>query len=159
MCTPFCAVCTPSHAVSTPFAHYCTLLRTPLHTFAHPCTLLCTPFPGLATHIWLSINLGPLWLPWATHPQHNQAQRPHRTSVESSPNHLAPIWAILFTVGWLIPLSHPRTLSSQVTIAKVASLLTAVSRVAGLHSSLSHGPWVGNFFLLGKSLIVVPRGP
>src|SRR5258707_5398348 len=137
---------------------FCALLHTPSHTFAHPCTLLCAPFPGLATHIWLSINLGPLWLPWATHPQHNQAQCPHQTSVESSPNHPAPIWAILFAVGWLIPLSHPRTLSSRVTIAKAASLLTAVSPVAGPHTSLSHGPWVGNFFLLGKSLIVVPRG-
>src|SRR5258707_838054 len=67
-------------------------------------------------------------------------------------------WAILFTVGWLNPLSHPRTLSGRVTIAKAASLLTAVSPVAGPHTSLSHGPWVGNFFLLGKSLIVIPRG-
>src|SRR5260221_933593 len=79
---------------------FCALLCTPSCTFAHPCTLLCAPFPGLATHIWLSIDLGPLWLPWATHPQHNQAQCPHQTSVESSPNHPAPIWAILFAVGW-----------------------------------------------------------
>src|SRR5258708_1585197 len=141
VCTLLCCL----HAAPCCQHTFCALLRTPSHTFAHPCALLCTPFPGLATHIWLSIHLGPLWLPWATHPQHNQAQCPHRTSVESSPNHLAPIWAILFAVGW-------------VTIAKAASLLTAVSPVAGLHTSLSHGPWVGNFFLLGKSLIVIPRG-
>src|SRR5260370_27292 len=123
-----------------------------------PCALLCAPFPSLASHLRLSSDRSPLRLPWATPPQHNWAQPPHRTSVESSPNHPAPTWAILFTLGWLNPLSHPRTLSSQVTIAKAASLLTVVSPVAGPHTSLSHGPWVGNFFLLGKSLIVIPRG-
>src|SRR5258707_1977453 len=113
-------------------------------------------FLGLPPISGLPIDLGPLQLPWVTQPQHNRAQRPPWTSVESSPNHPAPIWAIYFTVGWLNPLSHPRTLSGQVTIAKVAPLLTAVSPVAGSHTSLSHGPWVGKFFFLGKTLTCCP---
>src|SRR5258708_29703512 len=45
----------------------------------------------------------------------------------------------LFAVSWLNPLSHPRTLSGQVTIAKAAPLLTAVSPVAGSLSQLAMG--------------------
>ena len=144
-CAPLCTLCTLG-TFSAPSAHL-------LHTLVH---LSALHFLGLPPISGLPIDLGPLWLPWVTQPQHNQAQCPPWTSVESSPNHPAPIWAIYFTVGWLNPLSHPRTLSSQVTIAKVAPLLTVVSPVAGSHSSLSHGPWVGKFFFLGKTLTCHP---
>ncbi len=156
--TPLCTFCAPSCTLHT----FCAMLHTFLctlctfstpsmhlpHTLTH---LSALHFLGLPPISGLPINLGPLQLPWVTQPQHNQAQHPPRTSVESSPNHPAPIWAIHFAVGWLNPLSHPRTLSSQVTIAKAAPLLTAVSPVAGSHTSLSHGPWVGKFFFLGKT--------
>ncbi len=148
-------LCTLMHPCA-PFAHLAHLQRTLRAPSAHPCAPFCAPFPGLATHIGPSHQpqtpLATLGNPASAQP----GTAPPQTSVESSPNHLAPIWAIHFTVGWLNPLSHPRTLSSQVTIAKVAPLLTVVSPVAGSHTSLSHGPWVGKFFFLGKTPTCCP---
>src|SRR5258708_4409794 len=69
-----------------------------------------------------------------------------------------PYCLSIFSVGLHNPHSHPRTLSGWVTIAKVALLFIVVSPAAGSHTSLSHGPWVGKFFLLGKTLTVIPRG-
>src|SRR5258707_7282342 len=45
---------------------------------------------------------------------------------------------LFFSVGLRNPHSHPRTLSSWVTIAKVALLFIAVSPTAGLHTVYYH---------------------
>src|SRR5258708_19914995 len=66
--------------------------------------------------------------------------------------HLPSLWAC--TTHIAIQGSGPA--GSPVT--KVALLFIAVSPAAGSHTSLSHGPWVGKFFLLGKTLTVIPRG-
>src|SRR5260221_72308 len=72
----------------------------------------------------------------------------------SGPNaaHLPSLWAC--TTHIAIQGSGPA--GSPVT--KAALLFIVVSPAAGLHTSLSHGPWVGKFFLLGKTPTVIPRG-
>ena len=124
-CTPFC---TPPHTSM----HLCTPLCTSTHlrtspcTSAHPCTTFVLHFPGLVTLIGPSIlTSDPFGYPGQLSPSATRHNAHPQTSVESSPN------------------SHPRTLSSWVTIAKVALLFITVSPTAGSHTlyyhSMAHG--------------------
>ena len=71
-----------------------------------------------------------------------------------------PYGLSFFSVGLHNPHSHPRTLSSWVTIAKVALLFIAVSPAAGLHTlyyhSMAHG-WLIPI-LSGHTFCVTPGG-
>src|SRR5260221_8022313 len=156
MWTRFFANLAPSqlaHHLTHPSVHLCT----PLCTSMHPCTPSCFTFPGLVTLIRLSSDLRP---PSGYHGQPSPSATGH--SAHSGPLYnqvqpsRPPCHPSAFPVGLHNPHSHSRIWSGWVTIAKVALLFIAVSPTAGSHTSLSHGPWVGKFFFLGKTLTCRP---
>src|SRR5260221_1802758 len=141
---PFTA-CAPLHTS----AHLCA----PLHTFMHPCTPLCFTFPGLVTLIQLSSDLRP---PSSYHGQPSPSATGH--SAHSGPlyNQVQPLWPpcgpSAFPVGLHNPHSHSRIWSGWVTShQKRHPFFIVVSPVTGSQTTLSHGPWVGKFFFLGKT--------
>src|SRR6266436_2843615 len=102
-CTPFCApphtsmhLCTPLHTFAHPSAHLCA----PPCTSTHPCTTFALHFPGLVTLIGPSIlTLDPFSYLGQLSPSATGHNAHPWTSVESSPNSVAPIWPICFLCG------------------------------------------------------------
>ena len=130
----------------------------PLFIFS---TFMCMHTPSLP--IWpQSMACAPPCMPWVptTHPFPHQSHRnkpcltgmhpqtPHQTSLGSMPI-CAPFHAP--------PLPH-----TSVHLVHYFFLGFSYTHFTfpcpGTLTSLSHGPWVGKFFLLGKTLTVVPGG-
>src|SRR6266436_6995854 len=88
LCTPFCTPpCTSTH------------LRTSLHTSAHPCTTFCASL-SRASHPYRTFHLtsDPFSYPGQLSPSATRHNAHPQTSVESSPNSVAPIWPICFSL-------------------------------------------------------------
>src|SRR5260221_8723313 len=80
-------------------AHLCTPFRTPLCTSAHPCATFALHFPGLVTLIRPSIlTSDPFGYPGQLRPSATRHNAHPWTSVESSPNSVAPIRPICFSL-------------------------------------------------------------
>src|SRR6266436_273079 len=142
----------PFMACAPPHAPFCA----PLHTSAHLCA---SPFLGLSPLSNFPLTSDPLPATMGNPAlvQPGTVPIPDLCITKSNPcgphaAHLPSLWAC--TTHIAIQGSGPA--GSPVT--KAALLFIAVSPAAGLHTSLSHGPWVGKFFLLGKTPTVIPRG-
>src|SRR5260370_1508437 len=146
-CTPFCA---PQH----PSSHLCTSFPTPLctsvhlcaspHTSTHPCATFCTSLSRASHPYWtFQLTLDPS-ATWGNSALVQLGTMPILGPLWNQVQTLQPPYSLsIFSVGLHNPHSHPRTLSSWVTIAKVALLFIAVSPAAGLHTlyyhSMAHG--------------------
>src|SRR5258707_657286 len=88
LCAPFCTpLCTSTHLCAS------------LHTSAHPCATFVLHFPGLVTLIGPSIlTLDPFGYLGQLSPSATGHNAHPQTSVESSPNSVAPIWPICFSL-------------------------------------------------------------
>src|SRR5258707_1314380 len=92
---PSVHLCTPLHTFAHPSAHLCA----PLCTSAHPCATFALHFPGLVILIGPSIlTLDPFSYPGQLSPSATRHNAHPQTSVESSPNSVAPIWPICFSL-------------------------------------------------------------
>src|SRR5258706_12845913 len=92
----------PFTACAPPCAPLCTSmhLRTPLCTSTHPCTTFCASL-SRASHPYQTfhLTLDPFSYPGQLSPSATGHNAHLRTSVESSPNSLAPIQPICFLCG------------------------------------------------------------
>src|SRR5258708_25404577 len=149
---PLHSLRTTSRTLLCTSAHLCT----PSHTPVHLCT---SPFLGLSPLPDFPLTLDPLPATMGNPAlvQPGTVPIPDLCITKSNPcgphaAHLPSLWAC--TTHIAIQGSGPA--GSPVT--KAALLFIVVSPAAGLHTSLSHGPWVGKFFLLGKTPTVIPSG-
>ena len=135
------------HTIVHPFAHLCAPLHTSLRTISWAC------HPYLAFHRPRT-PLATLGNPASA--QLGTAPTLDLCGIKSKPS--GPHMGHPFRCGLaqptqpskdLVRLGHHCQSGISFHCSKPCGRLTYCS---------SHGPWVGNFFLLGKSLIVIPRG-
>src|SRR5258707_15398091 len=149
MWTRFFANLAPSwlvHHLAHPSVHLCT----PLHTFA-------SPFLGLSPLSDFPLTSDPL-LATMGNPalvQPGKAPIPDLCITKSNPcsphvAHLPSLWACTTHIA----IQGSGLARSPVT--KAAPIFHCSSPVTGSQTTLSHGPWVGKFFFLGKTLTCRP---
>src|SRR5258708_12171740 len=81
-------------------AHLCAPLRTLPHTSVHPCTTFCTSLSRASHPYWtFQLTLDPFGYPGQLTPSATRHNAHPCTSVESTPNSVAPIWPIHFLCG------------------------------------------------------------
>src|SRR5260370_2802773 len=149
----------PLHSLHTTS---CTLLCTSAHLCAPsrpPAHLCASPFLGLSPLSDFPLTSDPLPATMGNPALVQPGTAPILDLCITKSNpcgphaaHLPSLWACTTHIA----IQGSGLAGSPVT--KVALLFMVVSPAAGSHTSLSHGPWVGKFFLLGKTLTVIPRG-
>src|SRR5258708_10667197 len=101
-CSPFCTpprtsvhLCTPLHTFMHPSTHLCA----PLRISAHPCTTFCAALSRASHPYWtFHLTSDPFSYPGQLSPSATGHNAHPWTSVESSPNSVAPIWPIHFSL-------------------------------------------------------------